>query len=216
MGRVEVTVGHFLRDFGCCLVDTKIIRCHVHVSNSHERAAHVYHGRALICMIVVIIAHITNVGRCSCARLKILHTLDILARIRCLLFLLALVRQIRLIPTRCSQFALGRVSIFVDIDARVHLLGLLWSDGAALGGAGRARAWHGLPFTLSGAFDSVTLSILGSDLRDRVASLPRRAISERMADPTSKLLLEILLSLLRNQFSSLRSACSSNWCATTH
>lgn len=195
-------------------MDAEVVRRHVHVSNCHQRAAHVNaNRRALVRVIVIVIAHVADVRRRASRRLKILNTLHIFARVGSLLLLLALVRQICFIAARRRQFALRGIPIFVHIYACVHLLGLLWSNCSALSRCCTSRARYLVPFTLSGAFDSVALRI-GPYLGDLVVSLPRSAISEGVAD--AELLLEVFLSLLGDQLPSLRCTGASDRRAAAH
>lgn len=126
-------------------------------------------------------------------------------------------RQIRFITARRSQLALRRISVFIDIDTSVHLLCLLWRDGSSLGCCTAGRCRHLLSFTLPRTFDSVTLRIRRTYLWNCIVTLSWSPISEGMAHPGSaKLLFEVLLGLLGNQLSSLRSAGASHRRATAN
>lgn len=83
---------------------------------------------------------------------------------------------------------------------------MLWSDGSSLGLRTTSRGRHLLSFTLPRALDSVALRVRTTYLRDLIITLSWGAISEGMANRTSaKLLFEVLLGLLRDQLSPLRS-----------
>jgi len=130
-------------------VDAKVVRGHIHVSDRHQRTAHVNsYRRALVRVIVVVVAHVADVCRRAGRRLKILNTLHICARIGSLLLRLALVSQIRFIAARGREFALRRIPILVHIYARVHLLGLLRRDCSALSRGCTSGARDLVPFTL--------------------------------------------------------------------
>lgn len=201
--RVEITTSHLLWDLCRLLVDPEVVRCHVHVPHRHQRTAHVYaNGRRLVrVVIIVVVAHVANVCRGARGSLQILHTMYVFARVRCLLLLLPLVRQVRFVTACSRQFALGRVPVFVHVDTGVHLLRLLRSDRSALGRGATARSRYLVPLTLPGALYSVALRIGSSYLRNLIVALPWSAISERVAH--AQLLLEVLLGLLRNQLPSL-------------
>lgn len=80
--------------------------------------------------------------------MQILHTLDVLAGAGRLLFMLALVRQVRLVATRRREFALRGIPVFVHVDARVHLLGLLRRYRPSLCRGGTPRSRYLVPLTL--------------------------------------------------------------------
>lgn len=106
--RVKVAAGHFLRNLRGLLVDTEVIWRHVHISDCHERAAHIdTDGRALVRMIiVVIIAHFADVRGSTSARWQILHALYVFARVRGLLLVLGLMARVGFAATRSSELAL--------------------------------------------------------------------------------------------------------------
>lgn len=193
--RIEVAAVHLLRDLGRLLVDAEVAGGHVHVSHGHEGAAHVDADRGrFVCVVVVVVAvaHFADVCRGASAWLQILNALNIFTWIRRLLFMLRLMACICFIATRSRQFALRRVSILVNIDARIHLFCLFWGNCSPLTSS-CTRSCHLVSFALPRAFYSVALRIL--NLRNLV-TLSGRSISKSVTD--SKLLLEVLLCLLGN------------------
>ena len=114
-------------------MDAEVVGRHIHVANGHQRAAHVdADRRTLVRVVIVVVANLAYVGRCASSRLKILHALHVFRRVRGLLLMLRLVTRISFAAACSRQFALGRISIFGDIDAGVHLLGLFRGDCSSL------------------------------------------------------------------------------------
>jgi len=89
-------------------VNVEVIRCHIHVTHSNQRRTHINtNGTALIRMIIfVVIAHVAHISRRPSRCLQVLHTLAELARIRCLLLWLSLMRQIRFVVIGSRQLTL--------------------------------------------------------------------------------------------------------------
>lgn len=143
-------------------MNVKVIGSHVHVADGDERCAHVYadHTALVPVIVLVVVAHVADVGGSPRSSLQILNTLAKLARVRRLLLRLSLMRQVRLIVVVRCQLALRRNPIFVNINTRIHLLRLLGCDCSALRGTcliAVGIASHLVPLALARALYSISL-----------------------------------------------------------
>lgn len=88
-------------------MDAEVIWRHVHISDGHERAAHVdADGRALVRMIIVVVANFADIRGGTSTRLQILHALHVFARVWRLLLVLGLMARVGFAATRSRELTL--------------------------------------------------------------------------------------------------------------